>query len=203
MMYSFRIEQAIRAASILHDGQVRKGSVPYPYIAHLIAVAYMLADYSDDEDVIIAGFLHDTLEDTSYTPEEIEADFGTRVRSFVEGVTNTLFSERVSTSWNERQERYFNTLEGAPHECLLIACADKIHNMRSIVEEYHSRIDDFLTDFDASPKDIMDKYNRLQSLFSRKLRSNIADEFDSVHSEYQSFLKNAQNVYDEKNKTKE
>jgi GTP diphosphokinase / guanosine-3',5'-bis(diphosphate) 3'-diphosphatase len=114
MMYSYRIEQAIRAAAVLHDGQVRKGAEPYPYITHLVAVSYLLADYAKDEDTIIAGLLHDTLEDTDYTPEELEADFGKKVREIVEGVTDVLHVERSNYTWQERQEKYFKALDLAP-----------------------------------------------------------------------------------------
>ena len=67
MAYSYRIEQAIKAASVLHREQVRKGSVPFPYITHLFAVAMIASDYTDDEDVIVAALLHDTIEDTDYS----------------------------------------------------------------------------------------------------------------------------------------
>ena len=59
-MYSFKVEQAIKAASVLHQGQKRKGKTPYPYVSHLMAVAMLVADYTDREDTIIAAFLHDT-----------------------------------------------------------------------------------------------------------------------------------------------
>ena len=72
MSYSYAIEQAIRAASVLHKDQIRKGSVPYPYVTHLFAVAMIVSDYTSDEDTIVAALLHDTLEDTDYTEEELE-----------------------------------------------------------------------------------------------------------------------------------
>ena len=86
-MYTYKIEQAIKAAAILHDGQLRKGNVPLPYITHLYAVAMILESYTEDEDTIVAGLLHDTLEDTDYTPEELEADFGKEVCEAVLAVT--------------------------------------------------------------------------------------------------------------------
>ena len=52
-MYSYRVEQAIRAAAVLHQSQLRKGSMPFPYITHLVATAFTLMEYTDDEDVII------------------------------------------------------------------------------------------------------------------------------------------------------
>lgn len=56
-MYSFAIEQAIRAASVLHKDQVRKGQVPYPYITHLFAVSMIVSDYTEDENTIVAALL--------------------------------------------------------------------------------------------------------------------------------------------------
>ena len=75
-MYSYRVEQAIRAAAILHKNQLRKGSAPLPYITHLVAVAMIAGDYTDNEDVIVGALLHDTLEDTDYTSTELQEDFG-------------------------------------------------------------------------------------------------------------------------------
>ena len=65
-MYSFKVEQAIKAVSVLHQGQKRKGKTPYPYVSHLVAVAMLVADYTDREDTIIAAFLHHT-KPVSYT----------------------------------------------------------------------------------------------------------------------------------------
>ncbi len=159
MLYSFKIEQAIRAAAVLHDGQTRKGSEPYPYITHLISVAFMLADHGADERTIVAALLHDTLEDTDYSPEELEADFGAEVREIVEGVTDALHAERERYTWKERQQRYLKALSLAPKASLMIAAADKVHNMRSIVEEYSERPALFLKHFGRSVDDLTQKYD--------------------------------------------
>ena len=87
MSYSYRIEQAIRAAAVLHKDQVRRGQTPFPYITHLYAVATLVADYTEDENVIIAALLHDSIEDTDYTPDELKDDFGGEVMDLVLGVT--------------------------------------------------------------------------------------------------------------------
>jgi len=189
MMYSFRIEQAIRAAAVLHDGQARKGTAPYPYITHLVAVSYLLSDYTKDEDTIIAGLLHDTLEDTDYTPEELETDFGASVRAIVEGVTEALSAERSLYSWDERQDRYFNALTNAPKESLMVSAADKIHNMRSIVEEYHDKPDLFKKQFSRDIDKMIQKYDRLKVLLDEKLDSEIMKEFAHVHDLFTTFLK--------------
>ena len=78
MKFTPIITKAINTAATLHDGQERKGD-GLPYIVHPFSVALILMEYSQDEDVIVAGLLHDTIEDTGYTREQMEEDFGERV----------------------------------------------------------------------------------------------------------------------------
>jgi (p)ppGpp synthase/HD superfamily hydrolase len=188
MLYSFKIEQAIRAAAVLHDGQTRKGSEPYPYITHLISVAFMLNDYGADEDTIVAALLHDTLEDTDYSPEELEADFGPTIREIVEGVTDALHAERETFTWKQRQDRYLKALSLAPKASLMVAAADKIHNMRLIVEEYNDRPALFLKHFGRSIEDLTEKYDALKVLFHSRLEGGILREYDHVHALFEKFL---------------
>lgn len=186
-MYSYRVEQAIRAATILHKDQARKG-IPYPYVSHPVAMAFLLTDYTDDEDVIISALLHDTLEDTPYTTDELERDFGPRVRDIVEGVTHVAFGQGKDLSSKELAERYIQALERAPRESLLVSIADKIHNMRSTVETYLDRPDDFLKDFTEKLEDRRAKYERLRLYFNDHLEHAILKEFNAVHDEYRAFL---------------
>ncbi len=97
MHYSYRIEQALRASAILHKDQVRKGDVPYPYVTHTFAVAMIVSDYTDKEEVIVAALLHDTLEDTDYTEDELTEDFGNTVRELVVSVTKP--AQEEGESW--------------------------------------------------------------------------------------------------------
>ena len=135
-MYSYRVEQAIRAASALHKDQVRKGTVPYPYISHLFAVATIISDYTDDEDMFIAALLHDTVEDTDYTFAELEQDFGPHIRDVVSYISEPDAPAGKTFSWREKKEAYIEQLTRAPEAALMVAAADKMHNMRSMVEEY-------------------------------------------------------------------
>jgi (p)ppGpp synthase/HD superfamily hydrolase len=183
MMYSYRIEQAIRAAAVLHKDQYRKGRAPYPYVTHCFAVACIIADYTKDEDTIIAGLLHDTLEDTDYTPEELEADFGAHVREIVEGVTEN----PEAGSWALRKESYFTSLKDAPPESFIVAVADKIHNMRSVVEEYHNDHAGYMRDFGGTLAERLAHYERLADLFNVKVSSDIIREFTHVFDEYKRF----------------
>lgn len=187
-MYSYRLEQAIRAAAVLHKDQRRRGKLPLPYVTHLAAVAWLVADYTKNEDCVIAAWLHDTLEDTDYTAEELEEDFGREVRKIVETVTEPKEKAGEKLPWKERKTAYLEQLKAGPDEALLVAAADKIHNMRSIVEEYHDNHQGFIKDFSGSLDERAMRYQELSNLLNRKLNSDIIGEFNHVYSEYKNFL---------------
>ncbi len=187
MLYSYRIEQAIRAATVLHQGQLRRGSAPYPYVSHLFSVACIVADYTEDEDIIIAALLHDSLEDTDYTEEELEADFGPRVLSIVLGVSERT-DPQDSRSWHERKNNYIDILFDAPPESLIVAIADTIHNMRSIVEEYQNNFPAYLSDFGGSLDDRLRLHERKGAVFNGRIENDIINEFNHVFDEYKKFI---------------
>ena len=84
-MKSPRVQQAIKLATKAHDGQLRKTGEPY--IIHPLAVQKILEEWNMDEDTIVAGILHDVVEDTDVTLKEIEEQFGKNVAFLVNGVT--------------------------------------------------------------------------------------------------------------------
>ena len=191
MLYSYRIEQAIRAASLLHRDQVRKGDVPLPYITHLFAVAFILSDYTDSEDVVIAGLLHDTLEDTPYTEEELREDFGRTVYEIVRSVSEHTGDK--SASWHERKQQYIKQLTEASEEALLVSCADKIHNMRSTIEQYYNDYEGFVSDFGGSVEDRVRMYQGISNVLNRRLKNDIVHEFNHVFTEFKKFALNEKN----------
>lgn len=192
MSYSYRIEQAIRAASVLHKDQVRKGAVPLPYVTHLFAVAMITADYTDDEDTIIAAFLHDTIEDTDYTPEELQDDFGGTVKELVLTVTQPESEATDRESWKAVKKQYLKQLKSGKEGALIVAAADKIHNMRSAVEEYYDRHSEFLADFGGSLEDRLLMYQEASNIFNRNLKNDILSEFNHVFNEYKQFIHDVQ-----------
>uniref|UniRef100_A0ACD5GNB5 HD domain-containing protein n=1 Tax=Desertifilum tharense IPPAS B-1220 TaxID=1781255 RepID=A0ACD5GNB5_9CYAN len=100
------IRQAFEFAYQLHRGQYRKSGEPY--ISHPVAVAGLLRELGGSAPMIAAGFLHDVVEDTDVTPEEIEQRFGTEVRHLVEGVTK--LSKFTFSSKTERQAENFRRM---------------------------------------------------------------------------------------------
>ncbi len=188
MGYSYAIEQAIRAAAVLHKNQVRKGQVPYPYITHLFAVAMLVADYTNDEDTIVASLLHDTLEDTDYTAEELEDDFGGGVKEIVCTLTEPTLVSQDRKSIEEQKKTYIRQLREGSERALIVLAADKIHNMRSVVEEYYDNHPAFIADFGSSLDERIIMYQEMSNILNRKLKNAILAEFNNVFTEYKNFL---------------
>ena len=123
--------QAFNFAYQLHEGQYRKSGEPY--IAHPVSVAGLLRDLGGDSVTIAAGFLHDIVEDTEVTPEEIETRFGVEVRQIVEGVTK--LSKFNFSSTKERQAENFRRMFLAMAKdirVIVVKLADRLHNMRTL-----------------------------------------------------------------------
>lgn len=195
-MYTYRIEQAIRAASILHHEQYRKGGVPIPYISHLVAVMLLVQDYTDKEAVIIAALLHDTLEDTDYSQEELIADFGVDVHKIVAAVSEPQDTSSKKYSWSERKKIYAKQLRSAPEGALIVAAADKIHNMRSLIEEYHQNHEGFLRAFGGSLEERLQQYQEIANIINKYLENPIVAEFNHVFKEYKEFIYHAKKTTD-------
>lgn len=193
-MYTYRIEQAIRAAAILHKDQIRKGTNPLPYITHLMAVAMIVRDYTDDENTIISALLHDTLEDTDYTAAELQEDFGKEVRTIVEQISEPADNGEDKQAWLERKQSYAKKLRSAPEAALLVSAADKIHNMRSVVEEYFEDHLRFNRDFNGSLDDRMLMYQDIGNVINSRLENDIVQEFNYVYTEYKNFILDVKKV---------
>ncbi len=123
--------RAFRFAYQLHEGQTRKSGEPY--IAHPIAVAGLLRDLGGDKAMIAAGFLHDVVEDTNVTLEDIERKFGSEVCQLVEGVTK--LSKFNFSSKTEHQAENFRRMFLAMAKdirVIVVKLADRLHNMRTL-----------------------------------------------------------------------
>jgi len=125
------IDLAIEIAAKAHGNQVRKGT-DIPYVTHPFAVVIILLKAGCVDEVVIAGILHDTVEDTSITLDYIRDTFGEKVASIVEGCSEP----DKSLTWEERKRHTLEFLKTATPEVRLVACADKLHNIRTIAAEY-------------------------------------------------------------------
>ena len=191
-MYTYKIEQAIKAAALLHQDQLRKGSIQLPYVTHLMTVMMMVRDYTSDETTLVAALLHDTLEDTDYTVEEIKADFGDQVATIVQTVTEPEFDGERKLSWLETKKMYATQLRKGPLEAVMIAAADKAHNFRSMIDEYYEDHNRFLKDFGTNLDTRLEAYQNIANVINSRLAGGIVHEFNHTFEAYKDFLYDVQ-----------
>jgi (p)ppGpp synthase/HD superfamily hydrolase len=131
-LFSLRFEDALRFAATSHEGQTRRGS-PTPYVQHVVAVAWILGRSGFGEDVVIAGLLHDVVEDTAVSIEEVAARFGPVVADLVERCSEIKNDAAGRMRpWIDRKRDHLAALADAPVEARAVILADKIHNLTSI-----------------------------------------------------------------------
>jgi len=121
---------AIEFATERHRGQYRK-TAPVPYILHPLEVARRLIEHGFDGTIVVSAVLHDTVEDTPTTIDEIAEHFGREVADLVSVVTEP----DPSSSWEVRKRATLERLHGAPFGAVALACADKCENLHSIEAE--------------------------------------------------------------------
>lgn len=127
------IQKAIEYAIRAHEGQCRK-STTIPYIVHPIEVGIILSRYGFEEEIVAAGILHDVLEDTEITLEDLKRDFGEMIAKLVWEVSEDEEVKGPST-WEKRKTTMLEYLrKEASMEAKVISCADKISNLTSLKE---------------------------------------------------------------------
>jgi len=127
------IARALALAATAHEKQRRKGNGT-PYFVHPAEVAMLLIEEDAPQEVVVAGILHDLLEDTKVTPEEIREGFGGRVLELVTEVSEVI-NPVEKECWEARKERSIAKLPQMSQGALLITCADKLSNLRSIYQD--------------------------------------------------------------------
>ncbi|WP_249226665.1 gamma-glutamylcyclotransferase family protein [Alicyclobacillus mengziensis] len=124
------VERAVQVSARAHSGQTRKGSGT-PYIVHPVSVAMILMRAGCDEEVVAAGLLHDTVEDTDLTLADVRVQFGERVAKLVAGASEP----DKSQPWEARKRHTIAFLTQAPDDVRVLVCADKLDNVRSIRQD--------------------------------------------------------------------
>lgn len=134
-MLTDRFNDALVYAAKVHATQTRKRT-RIPYVSHLMSVTGLVLEHGGDEDQAIAALLHDAVEDQGGEAQlaEIRTRYGDRVADMVWACTDGLDGEKGP--WRERKEAYLTHLKSVPDEVRLISCADKLHNLQSILKDY-------------------------------------------------------------------
>ncbi|MBR3115797.1 bifunctional (p)ppGpp synthetase/guanosine-3',5'-bis(diphosphate) 3'-pyrophosphohydrolase [Candidatus Saccharibacteria bacterium] len=133
---SDRIKKAVTMATKAHEGQLRKTGEPY--LVHPLAVKKILEEWGMDEDTIIAGILHDTIEDTELTLNDIKQEFGESVAFLVDGVTKLSTARNgmrdIDTYLPATKDNFLRLMIalGDDIRVLIIKLADRLHNLRTL-----------------------------------------------------------------------
>lgn len=161
-----KIQKAIEYATLKHQNQKRKGT-NIPYIVHPVEVMQILTDMQCKESVIIAGILHDTLEDTDATESEIKELFGDEVLAIVKTE-----SEDKTKTWKERKQHTIDSLKNDPVETVLVCLADKLSNIRSMLASKETVGDKLWDRFNADIKSIEWYYRSVADVIMKTKANN-------------------------------
>ena len=131
------VTRAVIFAAEAHDGAVRKGTT-LPYIVHPMEAAAIAAGMTDDPEVIAAAILHDTVEDTDATREQIEAEFGPRVAALVASESeNKREDQKAEDTWQIRKQETIDHLRLTTDlDVKILSLADKLSNLRALHRDY-------------------------------------------------------------------
>ena len=151
-------DNAICFAAQKHSGQLRKGTT-IPYIVHPMEAAAIVATVTDDDELLAAAVLHDTLEDTEATYDEIVQTFGNRVAALVADESENKRKELAAdATWQVRKQETIDHLKTASHEARLIALGDKLSSIRAILRDYEAQGEAFWKRFNQSDPSLQGWY---------------------------------------------
>ncbi len=175
------LDRAIIFAVRAHAGTERRGK-GYPYIVHPLEAVEIVATMTADQELLAAAALHDTVEDTDVTVEQLRAEFGDRIASLVADESDEMpagMSEE--DSWHGRKKAAIDRLSRASHDAKMVALGDKLSNMRAIARDYAVQGDALWNIFHAKdPRDHEWHYRGLADAL-RELEDTVAfKEFESL-----------------------
>jgi (p)ppGpp synthase/HD superfamily hydrolase len=176
------IIRAINVAARAHLHQNRK-SEDLPFITHPFAVGIILARAGCSEEVIAAGILHDTVEDTPLTLEDIRREFGERISSIVQAASEP---DR-SLAWEERKTHTVESVRTASLDVKMVVCADKLHNVRTIAGSMRETGDGVWSRFRRGKEQ--------QEWYYRTLAESLSS--DTEHRGYRMLLAEYRNAVEE------
>ncbi len=184
MIYTQKIQHAIRFAIKTHEGyqkQKRKGK-DVPYITHPLAVGLILTTAGAPEDVIIAGILHDTIEDSieekkPLMPQLIEERFGKEVLNLVMSVTE----QDKNLSWDERKAEALKHVKTFSNDSLLLKSADIISNVSETLVDYTKEGEEIFERFHAPKEKIIESHiNMINAILNKWPLSPLADDLKDI-----------------------
>jgi myo-inositol-1(or 4)-monophosphatase len=186
------LDRAIMFAVQAHHNSERRGK-GFPYIVHPMEAVEIVATITPDQELLAAAALHDTIEDTDVTVEQLRAEFGDRIANLVHAesdqINGELFNgENEEETWHARKQAAIDRLAAAPHDAKIVALGDKLSNMRAIWRDYQVKGDDLWKIFHCSDKAAHEWHYRGLAASLKELNDTFA---------YQEFVRLIDEVFSE------
>lgn len=177
-----KILEAINFATNAHKDQKRKGK-EVSYIMHPLSVGLLLAKSGAEEEVVIAGILHDTIEDTDVTYSDIVKKFGNRVADIVNDVTE----QDKLLPWTERKKQALEHVKDMREDSILVKTADILHNMSDQLEDYKKEGDKMFEKFNAGKEAQLNRYTKLvNALNERGINNPLMIDLEKIFMQLQA-----------------
>lgn len=186
------LDRAIMFAVQAHHNSERRGK-GFPYIVHPMEAVEIVATITPDQELLAAAALHDTIEDTDVTVEQLRAEFGDRIANLVHAesdqINGELFNgENEEETWHARKQAAIDRLAAAPHDAKIVALGDKLSNMRAIWRDYQVKGDELWKIFHCSDKAAHEWHYRGLAASLKELKDTFA---------YQEFVRLIDEVFSE------
>ncbi len=168
------LDRAIIFAVRAHAGTERRGK-GFPYIVHPMEAVEIVATMTSDQELLAAAALHDTVEDTDVTLEQIRAEFGERIASLVDAESDIKVGGMgEEASWRIRKQAAIDRLSVAPHDAKMVALGDKLSNMRAIARDYATQGDTLWSLFRIRERQVHEWHYRGLAEALRELQDTFA-----------------------------
>ena len=191
MQLSSRFAEAFIYAFDLHAAQTRKGRGE-PYAASLLGVTALVLEHGGDEDEAIAALLHDAVEDQGGLPvlEEIRRRFGPAVAEIVDGCTDAYTIPKPP--WRRRKEAFLAKFRNASPSVRLVAAADKLHNVRSLLSEFRRQGSALWQFFKGGQEGTLWYHRAIVQILKETGRTPLSDELERAVSELERLVQSAE-----------
>ena len=150
------LDRAIVFAVQAHHNSERRGK-GFPYIVHPMEAVEIVATITPDQELLAAAALHDTIEDTDVTEEQLREAFGDRIANLVHAESDQIDGKlfdgtNEEETWHARKQAAIDRLAKAPHDAKIVAMGDKLSNMRAIWRDYQTKGDELWNIFHVKDK---------------------------------------------------
>lgn len=178
--YSERYEAALTLAAQAHRAQDRKaGNVPY--IVHPVHVSTILLRHGFSEEVVLAGLLHDVVEDGDVPLARLETEFGSSVAGIVDAVTERKLEAGVERPWEIRKQEALARTRGASREAVAVRAADALHSVRALARDLEQRGPSLWKYFSRGPGPSLGYYKSVAALVGERLGDHpLASELEEA-----------------------